>query len=83
MAQEDKIGALWVRKNDKGEQAISGQLELNGERLDIVVFKNTYKTEDKHPTYVIYKSRPKTAAAAVKPAAKPAAKAPQQDENLL
>ena len=52
MNKEDKIGSLWVNK-EKGY--MSGT--INEER--VVIFKNGFKTEDKHPDYIVYKSKPK------------------------
>lgn len=52
MSKEDKIGSLWVNK-EKGY--MSGT--INGER--VIIFKNGYKSEEKHPDYIVYKSRPK------------------------
>ena len=50
----DKIGALWLKSSSKGEY-FSG--EVNGQK--IVVFANGYKQSDKHPDWVIYKSKPR------------------------
>ena len=50
-----KIGALWVKKNDRGE-FMTGEVEVNGEKIKIVVFKNE-KLSDKHPDWAILKSR--------------------------
>ena len=53
-SKEDKIGALWVRTSDRGDYMTG---EINGQK--IVVFTNGYKQSEKHPDYVIYKSRPR------------------------
>jgi uncharacterized protein (DUF736 family) len=54
----DQCGVLWIKeKNNK--KYMSGVIEINGEKINIVVFKNGYKKEDKHPDYRILKSRPK------------------------
>ena len=54
---EDKknksIGALWVNEG-KNIKYLAGEIEVNGETVKIVVFKNSYKTEEKHPDYRIY-----------------------------
>lgn len=52
MAKEDKIGSLWVNK-EKGY--MNGT--INGER--VIIFKNGFKQEEKHPDYIVYKSKPK------------------------
>lgn len=53
MANEDKIGALWFKQKN-GKDYFTG--EVNGQK--IVVFQNGFKQSDKHPDYVIYKSKP-------------------------
>lgn len=59
MAEENKsIGALWEKKSGKGTW-FSGSIETNGEKIQIVVFKNDYKKEEKHPDYKIFVSKPK------------------------
>jgi len=37
---------------------MSGVVELNGQKHDIVVFKNTRKVKEKQPDYQILKSEP-------------------------
>lgn len=56
--KEDKLGALWVKSNDRGDY-MSGQIEINGTKHDIVVFANGYKEESKHPDWIVYKSQPR------------------------
>jgi hypothetical protein len=38
---------------------MSGSVTIGGATHKIVVFKNTYKEEDKHPDYKIYPSKPR------------------------
>ena len=48
-----KLGALWI--NEKGEKKyMSGVIEIHGKKTSIIVFKNDYKREDKHPYYNIF-----------------------------
>ena len=49
--KEDRIGSLWVNK-EKGY--MNGT--INGER--VIIFKNGFKQEEKHPDYIVYKSKP-------------------------
>jgi uncharacterized protein (DUF736 family) len=53
MAQEDKIGALWLQKDKNGKTYMSGSV---GE-TKVVIFKNNYKKEDKHPDYIVYEKQ--------------------------
>src|SRR5215471_5266161 len=48
-----KIGALWIGEGRNGK-FMSGRLDINGEEIRILVFKNSYKEERKHPDYVVY-----------------------------
>jgi len=70
MAKEDKIGALWLKKNERGPW-FSGVIKVGETEQKIVVFKNGYKQEERHPDYVIYKSKPRDAAPADEPFAAP------------
>jgi uncharacterized protein (DUF736 family) len=56
MPNENKIGALWLKEKN-GKKYFSGQVEINGEKHNIVVFKNTYKQEEKHPDYNVLLSQ--------------------------
>lgn len=51
-----KIGALWLRTaKNSGDKYMSGVVDMDGDNSQrIVVFKNGYKEENKHPDYVIY-----------------------------
>lgn len=62
------IGALW--QNQKG---MSGQIEINGEKINIVVFTNDYKQAENHPDYKIFIAKQKTTQQ-VKPVSKPQGK---------
>ena len=49
-----KVGALWLRDGKKGK-FMSGVLEHNGEKINFMVFKNSFKEKDgpKAPDYTI------------------------------
>lgn len=53
----DELGALWERTGSKGP-FMTGT--VNG--VDVVVFKNTKKTNDKAPDWRVLKSKPKSEA---------------------
>lgn len=52
--KDDQIGALWMKTSGRGDYFTG---EVNGQK--IVVFSNSYKQAEKHPDWIIYKSRPK------------------------
>lgn len=56
--KEKSIGALWKKESSKGTTFLSGELEIEGKKHRIVVFKNTYKEQEKHPDYRIFLSQP-------------------------
>jgi len=60
MADKDRIGALWLKEDKNGKKYMSGEIELNGEKVNIFIFKNKYKKKDIHPDYVIKKSNKKS-----------------------
>lgn len=55
---EKSIGALWSKSSPKG-QYMTGNIEINGEKVAIVCFLNINKKEAKHPDWNILKSVPK------------------------
>lgn len=57
--KENEIGALWSKESKAGQKYLSGVVEVNGVKQKIVIFKNNYKQEDKHPDYRILKSEPR------------------------
>ena len=56
MAKERSIGALWSGK-EGSKIAFTGVIELDDEKIKIVVFENSYKESEKHPDYRIFKAR--------------------------
>lgn len=54
--KNEKIGALWLKTSDRGDYFTE---EINGQK--VVVFPNGFKQSEKHPDWVIYKSRPRDA----------------------
>lgn len=50
-----KIGAFWLRDAKNGSKYMSGKIEqaLPADAV-LLVFKNNYKKEDKHPDYEIF-----------------------------
>jgi len=55
---EKNIGALWLKESKNGNKYMSGVIEIDGTKHEIVIFKNTFKKESKHPDYRIFQSKP-------------------------
>ena len=79
---QNELGALWKKKSKTGLSFLSGYInDHDGQRIDVVVFANSKKTNEKAPDYRLYVSKPldnqnKPAASTVaKPAASTVAKA--------
>jgi len=54
-----KLGALWVRTSKAGNKFMSGQIEIEGQKTDLIIFKNKNKKTEKHPDLIIYLSEPR------------------------
>jgi uncharacterized protein (DUF736 family) len=67
---QNELGALWKKKSKTGLSFLSGYInDHDGQRIDVVVFANSKKTNEKAPDYRLYVSKPldnqnKTAASA-------------------
>ena len=70
-----KVGALWKKKSQAGNNFMTGVLELegkDGKKIDIIVFTSRDKQTDKHPDAIIYLSdKQRDQSAAPKPSAAP------------
>ena len=68
MSEKQKdAGALWLNVSKTGTKYMSGSVEIDGVKTKIVVFKNNYKEEEKHPDYKIYLSTPREGAHSATP----------------
>ena len=47
---EEKIGALWEKKDKNGQPFFSGV--IGGK--PVIIFKNKYKQASNHPDYLVY-----------------------------
>lgn len=57
-----KIGGLWLREQRGGGDYMTGEIEIDGVRQRVVVFRNGYRTEtNRQPHYCIYKDQPSQA----------------------
>lgn len=83
---QNELGALWKKKSKAGMSFLSGYInDHDGQRIDVVVFANSKKTNEKAPDYRLYVSKPlenKESASTKAPVAKaPVKKVVQEDED--
>jgi len=50
--KKQSIGALWVKQGKSGD-FFTGNIEVNGQKIKIAIFKNDYK-KDKQPDFRIF-----------------------------
>jgi uncharacterized protein (DUF736 family) len=56
---QNELGALWKKKSKTGMSFLSGYInDYDGQRIDVVVFANSKKTNEKAPDYRVYISKP-------------------------
>lgn len=55
---EKSIGGLWIAETKKGDKILKGNIEVNGKKKYIIIFKNSYK-KDRQPDYMIYEQKAK------------------------
>lgn len=56
MASKQKVGAFWKRTGKtSGKEFYSGKIEVDGIEIDVVMFPNGYKKENKHPDLIVYR----------------------------
>ena len=67
----ESIGGLWLKESHKGTKFMSGEIEINGVKHSVVVFKNDKGDNERRPDYRIYPSRPKSETGANNPSAPP------------
>lgn len=56
--KQKELGALWIKQGPRGEY-MTGVIEVNGEKTNVVAFKNDNKKNPKEPDWRILKSVPK------------------------
>ena len=62
--RERELGALWIKQGNSSKDYMTGHCSVNDEKVSVVVFKNSNKTSDRAPDYVIYKNKPREDSAA-------------------
>jgi uncharacterized protein (DUF736 family) len=69
---QNELGALWKKKSKTGLSFLSGYInDHDGQRIDVVVFANSKKTNEKAPDYRLYVSKPLDKASSEPVAQKP------------
>lgn len=57
--KNQELGALWKKKSKAGMSFLSGYInDHDGQRIEVVVFANSKKTNEKAPDYRMYVSKP-------------------------
>lgn len=55
LGRENERGCLWAKTPlNGGDEYMTGEFVHNGEKINIVVMRNNYKTHDKMPDWRIY-----------------------------
>ena len=54
-----KFGALWEKRNQDGRSFMTGELLIDGKKVDIVVFRRGEKVNEHEPDWDILTARPK------------------------
>jgi hypothetical protein len=68
-----KLGALWFKKLDDGREFTNGVITIDGKETRISLIANRYKTEAKHPDWILVLDERGSANGGALPAARPAA----------
>ena len=58
LGRDSERGALWTRESKTGEEYMTGEVTVDGKKIEIVVYRNGYKEEDRHPDFRIYERQP-------------------------
>jgi len=59
MEKRKSIGGIWVKKYNGG-QLLSITITIDNKTVNLVGFKNSYKTKKNQPDYKVYESYPKS-----------------------
>jgi uncharacterized protein (DUF736 family) len=70
---ERELGALWTKTSNGGDKYMTGHVEIDGVKHDLILFPNKHKGDnEKAPSLRVYRDTPRdgTAQASSKPAPK-------------
>jgi len=59
--RDRELGALWLKQGKSAKDYMTGHCSIDDKKVSVVVFKNTNKTSERAPDYVIYKHKPRDA----------------------
>lgn len=69
-----KLGALWLKKLDDGREFTNGLITIDGKETRISLLPNRYKTEARHPDWILVLDERASANGGAPPAARPASR---------
>ncbi len=52
-----RIGGLWLKKDRKNRQYLTGALIIGGEKLHVSIYMNEKKEGEKSPDWLIYEQK--------------------------
>lgn len=58
MSDRKEHGALWIKQSARGEY-MTGTIEIDGTKVQVVAFKNDNKKNPKEPDWRLLKSEPR------------------------
>jgi len=58
--KEREIGAFWKRESSS-QKFLSGKIEIEGKKMEVILFTNRFKEKDNQPDYRLYLSEDKQA----------------------
>ena len=55
---KERLGSLWVQESKAGVRYMKGMINVGGQEIKIVIFRNKTKKTDKSPDMSIFESKP-------------------------
>ena len=57
--KQKELGALWSKTSSKGMNFMSGTIEIDGKKVEVVAFLNTNKKNLREPDWRLFESKPR------------------------
>lgn len=55
-SRDEELGGIWVKEaKSDGKEYMTGDVTINGQKTSIIIFRNRYKENEKHPDFRIYR----------------------------